>query len=58
MYDIKDGEDRLKEKDLWIPDRNCRRKREKRTGCLWGETKTTREEDRENQRYHSLYQFW
>lgn len=48
MYDLRDYEDRLKEKDYWIPDRDCRRKREKRTDSLWGETKMAPEEHRED----------
>lgn len=37
MYDLKDYEDRLKEKDSWIPDGDSKRSRGKRTGSLWGE---------------------
>lgn len=47
VLDLKDHEDGLKEKGSWSSDRSCRRKREKRTGFLWGETKAVREEDRE-----------
>lgn len=36
VYDLKDYEDRLKGKDSWIPDRDCRRNREKRTGFPLG----------------------
>lgn len=38
VYDLKDYDNRLQEKDSWIPDRDCKRNKEKRTGFPLEET--------------------